>query len=314
MRIACMVVIMFFALNAAQAQYDKLFQVTHLYPKGLYEVHLFNNLWTRTSALNGDFTDHNKRESFFTSWGQYTYGLSERVNVGLDFRFRSVITSEGSTGSTLDALKFQGGGNYSEDGVTGYRRVDLTNLGLRVKYQPLEYVSNFSIEHILFVPLRDDLQSDDGTGFSDWQGGMIWNRFFIDQMVGSKFLLFWQLNLIMENVAVPFVSEDAYYQYGFPITAIGTYILNPKTFLYGLVEAAPIWGYNEANEPGQEQSFVPYAQLGIGAKYFFQPWLQAETIVTRFWDTNQNAEAWSFNLGIRFFGLTKKGRALYLDQ
>ena len=55
----------------------------------------------------------------------------------------SVITSEGSTGSTWDALRFQGGGSYSENGVSGYRRVDLTSLGLRVKYQPLEYISNF---------------------------------------------------------------------------------------------------------------------------------------------------------------------------
>lgn len=296
----------------AFAQYDRLFQVAHLYPEGLYEVHVFNNLWSRatSSELNGPFTT---RESFFTSWGQFTYGLSERVNVGLDLRFRSVIKTENSAGNLFDALQFQGGGNFVEDGVTGYRRVDLTSLGLRVKYQPIEYVPNFSIEHILFLPLNNNLTGDDETGFADWQAGAIWNRFFTDQMIGSKFLMFWQLNLIAENLAVPFFpSEDAYYQYGFPITAIGTYIINSKTFVYGLAEVAPLWGSSqEMNREIVRTSFVPYTQLGIGAKYFFRPWLQSEAIVTRFWDTTDNAQAWSFNLGIRFFGLTKRAKDQY---
>lgn len=305
-----MVVLMICGLQLnTEAQYDRLFQVTHLYPKGLYEVHVFNNLFTREVKINGS-DEFNQRESFFTSWGQFTYGLSERVNIGLDIRLRSVVKTVNSNGEFFDALKFQGGGNFQEGNVTGYRRVDFTNIGLRVKYQPLEFIPNFSVEHILFLPLGDDLEGNDETGFADWQAGVIWNRFFIDQMIGSKFLLFTQLNLIFEDIAVPFTDEEAYYQYGFPITLIGTYIVNNKTFLYGLLESAPIWGTNQnANE--RTTRFTPYTQFGIGGKYFFRPWLQTELLVTRFSDRTPEARTWNLNLGIRIFGLTRKAREEY---
>jgi len=297
------------SIEQVHGQYDRLFQVSHLYPKGLYEVHVFNNLFTREVKIDGSEV-YNQRESFFTSWGQYTYGLSEKVNIGLDLRFRSVIKTVNSNGHFFDALKFQGGGNFDEGDVTGYRRVDLTNLGLRVKYQPIDWMPNLSIEHILFLPLGNDLEGNDETGFADWQAGVIWNRFFIDQMIGSNFLLFTSMNLLFEDIAVPFTDEDAYYQYGFPITVIGTYIVNQKTFVYGLLESAPIWGTSQ-NNGERDTQFTPYSQIGIGAKYFIQPWLQTELLVTRFSDRTPESRTWNLNFGLRFFGLTKKARKEY---
>jgi hypothetical protein len=303
----------FLLLSTSQldAQYDRLYQVSHLYPKGLYEVHLFNNHFTRAVKTNGS-DDYNQRESFYTLWAQVTYGLTDRFNVGLDLRVRSVVRTEGSVGNFFDALRFRGGGNFNEDGVTGYRRVDATNLGLRVKYQPLDFMPNFSIEHILFVPLADDLEGNDFTGFADWQAGIIWNRMFIDQMIGSNFLLFTELDFIVEDVVVPFLDEDAYYQVGFPMTIIGTYLASSKSFFYGMLQVAPTWGTNTFSDGrDRETRFVPYTQIGAGAKYFFQPWLQTELLISKFYDVTPNANTWTVNLGLRVFGLTAKARREY---
>ena len=50
---------------------------------------------------------------------------------------------------------------------------------------------------------------------------------------------------------------------------------------------------------------------GAGAKYFFQPWLQTELLISRFYDVTPNANTWTVNLGLRVFGLTAKARREY---
>ena len=283
---------------------EEVFQVSHIYPKGVFEVHLFNSYFSRKSKIDND--SYNKRESFYSAIGQFTYGLSSRLNLGIDLRLRSVSVSEGFEEPFFNALKFRNGGNFSEGNHSGYRRVALSELGLRAKYQPVSYLKDFSIQHTLYLPLRTDLEGNDDTGFADWQAGIFLTQFFMDRLIGSKFLLFTELDLSFEDVGVPlFEPENAYYQYGFPLTFIGSYIINSRNFIYGLVNAAPTWGVNYTKESDEHKSsFVPYAQLGLGYKVFVKNF-QFELLWTRFFDTTENAHASTVNLGIRVFGKLK---------
>ena len=166
----------------ANAQVEDAFQISNLYQKGVYEVHLFNNYFSRSFKTNGSST-FNNRENFFTTTGQFTYGLSDRLNVGIDFRLRSVTRLEGEQGELFEALNFKNIGRFNENGISGYQRAALSSIGPRIKYQPFKQFTNFSIQQTVFIPVESNLNGDQSTGFLDWETGI----FFYSILYGSTF-------------------------------------------------------------------------------------------------------------------------------
>ena len=287
---------------SAQSDSDR-YLVSNLYDKGEFEIHLFNNYYSK-KAKRGIVGEYNFRQNFFTSNLQFLHGIHARLNWGLDLKMRSVTEFQGVLQPTFEALKFKNDGFTDGPDGTGYSRTGLTALGLRIKYSPVKRLPNLSIQNTLYLPLADELEGGhgSGTGFIDWGGPSFYTQVFLDSEMTAKTSLFIEVSAIVENMGSAFFQNaSGYYQLSTPLTVIFSYYPQWRHTLYALFNAAPQWGnaYDE-NTDQTTVSYVPYNQFGLGYKYFITRRILAEGIFTRFFDVEPNAKIYTYNLGIRY--------------
>lgn len=287
-----------FSFSAVQAQSSKYF-VSKIYPKGDFEVHMFNNYYSQVDDLGAV-----GRTSFFTSSTQFLYGVGKRINVVLNLKIRSVNQNLSDSAPYFEALKFKNDGFTSNNsGNTGYSRTGLTALGAGIKYQPFNNLANISFQHSLLIPIGSELEGNDETGWIDWSKPSFYNQFYYDSMFGDKFSLFTEFSIILENMSgAMFKKNSGFYQFSTPITLILNYYVTRTSTIYVLANAAPRWAHQVNEELLRISSSDPYNQFGIGYKLFLNSKLELEFLYTTFNSSVAGRNASTANFGIRYIG------------
>ncbi len=245
--------------------------------KGGYELKWFNNLYTQLTPGDGPM---DRRESYFTSLVNFVYGFSDRINLGFDLRYRR-YSSHIAPASPLKVFTFSD---------ATFSRSVLATFGPKVRFSPMKYWSNFSVQSAVWFPLRDDLDGRGGLPWIDWAGPTWWTQFFNDFDVGTRFSLFTELDFLWEDIGQ--LQHGRINRISTPVTGIFSYFPNSKTTLYTMVNFSPYWS------PDLDYFFQP----GLGTKYQFSPRLELEILYTFF--TNSflqeiGGRASTFNLGVR---------------
>ena len=249
------------AVPVSGANNSARYVVSSTIPRGTYEFKIFNNRYSQEAQ--------GERSTFFTSTLQALYGASNRINVGINARYRTV--------------------NYTRDEMNEGRS-GLTAIGPQIRVAPFEALPNFSIQSSFTFALGDDLTGARGTDrFIDWDGPVSFTQFFNDFPIGNDFSVFAEVDLLVEDIG----GDDRLNRVSTPVTGIFSYFPTPKTTLYGLASYSPFW----------QETYAYFYQLGAGAKYQFTPALELELLATAFDNdflSSVGGSAGTLNLGLRF--------------
>jgi len=246
--------------------------------KGSFEFKIFNNLYSQKTGTREALSD---RSSFFTTSLSTFYGLSNRLNVGLNTRFRKVRNNP------LPSSPFSVFGSGGE----GSSRSGLTAIGPQIRYAPVPKWKNFSIQSSFVFPVGSELTGNDTKPFIDWNGATSTTQFFNDFSIGSKFSLFTEIDFIVEDIGSK--DEGRLNRISTPATVIFSYVPSNKLTIYALSGYSPFW----------QSDFDYFRQFGAGAKYQFTPNFELELLYTDFSNkflAETGGQAQTINLGIRF--------------
>ncbi len=273
------------------------FYASNLYGKGQFEINFFNNYYSQVDEdLRGDPIS---RYDFLTSLVQLTYGWSESLNLGVDLRFRSVSQNLEDPSLKFESLQFSNTGTRFIDGIeSGYQRVGLTALNLRVKYKPFRQFRYLTTQQTISIPL---LFKEEGKGFIDWTGFSFQHQFIYDREIGRDFAIYLEGGFLIENINKAIINRgDGFNQYTLPLSAIFSYFPSKDWTIYALYNVAPQL-YHSVINLSSFSSYGYYQQLGIAMKYFIHPALQVETLITGFYSGNEGRTAATYNFGLRYF-------------
>lgn len=249
--------------------------VSSTIPRNTTETKIFNNLYTqRTRNEMGDFAE---RATFFTTITSFVYGLTHRVNIGFDLRYR--------------AVRYGAPGNFPLGALADPTRQGITTIGPKVRFAPVPQWGNFSIQSAFWIPTSRNLTGRDGGRFIDWDGPTWWTQVFNDMPIGQRFSLFTEIDFMWEDIGS--AEQGRINRISTPATVIMSYFPNKKTTLYTLGSFSPFW----------QQNFDYFFQLGVGSKYQFTPDLELELSYTYFSNKFLLAnmgQAGTYNLGFRF--------------
>lgn len=249
-------------------------------PKGTFEIKGFTNLYNQlTGNGEGPATD---QATFFTQNLTVLYGLRNRFNAGIDFRYRQVSFGP-DTDTRLAVFNLE---------QTASTRQGLTGVGPSIRYAPFTALPNFSVQSTYWFATRDDLAgaSNPDRPFIDFNGDIWFTQIFNDFSLGNNFSLFTELDILWEDIGAS--DEGHINRFSTPVQVIFSYFPNPKTTLYTLGSYSPYW----------QSDFDYFYQAGLGAKYQITSALEVELLYTQF--RNQfirqtNGSASTINLGVR---------------
>lgn len=245
-------------------------------PQGTFEIKVFNNLYSQIDRKNDN------RATFFTSAFNVLYGVTNRFNAGVSGRLRSV-TNHQPAGQVID---FFTGKNVSSS------RIGLTAIGPQVRIAPVPSWPNFSIQSTFTFPIGGQLEGENGDKpFIDWSGAFFQNQFFNDFTLSSKWSLFAEVDLIIEDIS--FNIEQGEFRTSTPVTGILSYFPSPVSTIYAITSFSSFW----------QREFDYFYQLGLGAKYQITPDFEVELLTSYFQNKylpTVNGVAGTYNVGLRY--------------
>ncbi|MGH1364123.1 MAG: DUF547 domain-containing protein [Calditrichia bacterium] len=247
---------------------------------GQLEVKVFNNLYTQTSFFDGDRneTDQNSRSSFFSGITTIFYGLTPRINIGMDVYVRSVRNDDDGS-SPFALFKFDSDQNS---------RTALTQIGPKVKVTPFSNLPSLTFQTTALFALPSNLDGADASQsqpFLDFDGIQWFNQIFYDRSLSDNTLIYFEGGF--------FVRFDSEFEDFFtPLKAIFNYFPSDKVTLYLPTEFTSFW------QEGSVNGY--YAQFGLGAKYQLTSNLEIEGLFTDFSLGKNQGAGQTFNLGFRF--------------
>jgi len=252
--------------------------VSSTIPKGSVEVKLFNNLYSQQTGSVDNLTD---RSTFFSTIISVLYGFNNRLNVGINARYRRVRNDFASS-SPFAVL----GGSDALSARSG-----LTAFGPQIRYAPVPKWQNFSIQSSFVFPIGKDLAGNSEQPYIDWNGPT-WNtQLFNDIAIGNNFSLFTELDFLLEDIGSG--AEGRSNRFSTPVTIIFSYNPIPNLTLYTLGGYSPFW----------QAEYDYFTQVGLGAKYQINRNFELELLYTDFSNKFLNAtggKAATYNFGIRF--------------
>ncbi|WP_235299041.1 DUF547 domain-containing protein [Portibacter marinus] len=248
--------------------------VSSTIPKGQIELKIFNNLYSQVVAREN-------RSTFFTTNTSFLYGINRRFNLGFNTSYRRVLNS-GIPSSPFDVINAPDSGNF---------RQGITSFGPQIRWAPKPEWQNFSIQSRLVFPIGTNLAGGDGEPYIDWGGPSLFNQFFNDRSIGTRFSLFTEFGLHWEDIGK--LSNGRINQVSTPLTGILSYSITTKALIYTLAQFTPYYRI----------PFDYFIQGGIGGKYQFTRNIELELLYTgftnRFLLQNEGGAA-TYNIGFRF--------------
>jgi len=281
-----------------------------LLPTGKWEIKSFNSNYTQTAYFNENGKRENNgggllyfddgsirttanqlRNTFFTSTNQINYGLNSSVNIGLEFWVNSGALSS-SEDSRFKAINFK---------QAAHTRTTLSYIGVKLKFIPIQSISNFSIQSAFLIPVGEDLESHQTTQpFVNWDNYTWMNQFFLDIPLADKWLLFANIDVIWgisRNADLRALRGN---RFTIPVKALLNYFATPRLTLLMQTEYNRIW-QAFGDEDTREVQGAYYFQLGPSVKYQLVPSkLEGELSYGYFLAGNNGQGAGnSLSLGIR---------------
>lgn len=276
------------------------FNAGSLLGKGKMDITLFNTLYTENKQnwLGQEFTGY--RTSFMTHLFQYTIGVTKdrRFNIGLDVSFRSSGRSSDST--------FRGVGQAFAYKNNDSSRVGITNIGLRLKFQPFKNVKDFSLQSTLSFPTIKHPEGSNGVNnggqalfWADWSRTTWWNQFFYTKSFGNKFQLFTELDFLFRFR----LNKNQIGMMDIPASVFFSYFPHKKVTIYAMTQHVHRFTNDiDGNLAKGNDWVIPmnYTASGIGLKFLPVSNLTLEFLYTNFWRGRNSGLGSTFNFGIKF--------------
>ena len=231
------------------------------------------------------------RNTFYTSTNQVNYGLNSSVNIGLEFWVSSSALSS-SEDSRLSSINFN---------QTAHTRTAVSYIGAKLKFIPIQSISNFSMQSSFLIPIGKDLESHQTTQpFVNWDNYTWMNQFFLDIPLADKWLLFANIDVvwgISRNADLKTLRGN---RFTIPVKALLNYFASPRMTILMQTEYNRIWQAFGDKETRQVQGAY-YFQLGPSVKYqLIDSKLESEFSYGYFLSGNNGQGAGnSLSLGIR---------------
>jgi len=279
------------------------FTPSKLLKKGQIEMQLFNNLYTQTAYRdeNREKVELDTRDTYYSGLFYFLVGVSKssRVNVGFDLNLKSVLI-DSAKGSPFKVFQFKN---------TSYSRTALTSLGPKIKFQPFNQVSNFSIQSAFWFPVAEDLESIEELSDYPWMDYHMytwWNQFFYDKTFGTKWQIFTEADLLFRFKAK---NSNTPTHMDVPLSVFVSWFPLNKLTAYYMIQYSPRFQLEKTesyNTEGElEYSVDPfdlisdYAHTGLGLKYQLSKTLNLEASYTYFFTSKNGGAGSTYNLGIR---------------
>lgn len=247
-------------------------------PKNTFELNTFHTLYTSNYGNEAD----GNRGSYFSGLFMFSYGISGRFDIGLDFILKSFRANDIFSSSPFRALEFR----KSVDSVTtpsGSRFVatsdfGLTHLGPRVRFAPFKKIG-LSFEQAFYLPI---------TGIPAGNAvdpALYWvTQFYYDKQFNSKFGLFIALTFWQPIV----LGQQFRFQVPY-LKAFFSWYTTKRFTLYATTTTFTEWG--------------------AGAKFLITPQFEIQALYTYYVPIPGLADVYTgagaknvmtFNLGIRY--------------
>lgn len=241
-----------------------------LYPKGMLEVKIFNNIYTQQS-LDG-FSDFNSRSTYFSSFTQILYGVNHKLNAGFDIVYKSNVTNDLTSNSPFDALRFRKGIEQQQithfsDTLNTYYNRGTAWFAPKIKIQPFSKIFSLSMQQTIYIPVNQNIETN-----------YVWfSQFFYDKVLSRKTSMFVEAHL-WATIRKDFKS--AYFSPN--LKAFISYFPTNRWTIYGMLGST---------------------EVGGGMKYLLTPHFELEILLTEFlpYAFNDGRQASTFNLGFRYF-------------
>lgn len=248
-----------------------------LLDKGQWDIKFFNNLYTETESINKKGVKSDKlRENYFTSTIDIFTGISDNnhLNVGLLLEYRSNTKGGESATSVF---------GFDDDANSRY---GLSSFAPALKWQPIQSISNFSIQSAFHIPIITE-ESDSNGVYLDQTAYTFQNRFFYDYTFPSGD---WQL----------FTELATEYNFGNDKSfANTTYVLAPGVFMsYFPSDKSTVLGFVQHSQRLGDFT-QDFTALGFGGKYQLTDLLNLEVLYSKFVRGTNTGLGQSFNIGLR---------------
>ena len=254
-----------------------------LLKKGQFEVKLFNNLYTQTKYFDTDRIRQNAggRFGFFSSIGQFSYGISPRLNIGFDafFKISSLTPSSSSPFSTFAFNKY----NDSH-------RVGMATLGPKIKFAPFD-VKGLAFQTTVLFPLSKNLEGNGSDQlYLEYQGIQWFQQFLYDKSLGNNFNIFGEFSLWTKIDTKNDSIKNS--SFSTPMKIFPSYFATDWLSFYLMSEWTPTWG------DGGISAF--YLQSGAGAKFQITKRFEMELLYSSFWFGKNGGAGQTYNIGMRY--------------
>ncbi len=271
-----------------------------LLKKGQTDITLFNTIYTQSKSNWNGQRFSGFRESFYTHSLQGTYGISKngRFNIGGEINFKASAKSTDSTASSVTAPL-----EYMNNDSTRY---GISNIGLRLKFQPFKEVNEFSIQSTFSIPtvktpegLTDNDTPENSRYFLDWDRYVWWNQFFYSKSF-SDFQVFSSVETLFRFGKNDKQSSSV----DLPAKIFFSYFPTKKITTYVMTEHVPRFRYNANTTPESLADLNThsgyYTASGAGFKYQIGEKLNIELLYTNFWRSKYAGLGNTFNIGFKY--------------
>jgi hypothetical protein len=288
-----------YALNDIQNAQQIRFIPDRILTNGEYEIRLIENYYTQSA--DNPISDINTRTSALTHWLNVIIGSRRNYNIGFVAKARS-ITVDGSNGvfNYLNGIHIRNRSISTFNGVASYQRVALTAIGPQLRYRPnWKLRGNSQMVHTLMIPTGDFLEGTSNRGFIDWDGFSLYNQWLYNYDITTKTNLFYDIGLHIENIdGRVFNGTGGNVNISTPVTLIYHYYPAPKWTLLTIATLGPRIALKNNNE--FEVEFNPFGQVGVGLRRYLSYSVEAEIILTQFFNDSLRDNAQMINLGFRY--------------
>ena len=271
-----------------------------LLKKGQLDLTLFNTIYTQSKSNWAGQRFSGFRESFYTHSLQGTYGISKkgRFNIGGEINFKASAKSSDSTAASVTAPL-----DYMNNDST---RFGISNVGIRLRFQPFKEVSDFSIQSTFSIPtvknaegVSGDENPENNRYFLDWDRYVWWNQFFYSKSF-SDFQIFTSVETLFRFGRNDQQSSSV----DIPAKIFFSYFPTDKITAYVMTEHVPRFRYNsnvtEESIADQNTHSGFYTASGGGFKYQVGQQLNIELLYTNFWRSKYAGLGNTFNIGVKY--------------
>ncbi len=284
------------ALNDIDVQdQPQRYRASVLLDRKSVELKIFNSMYTER-RFDG-FEKFNSRSTYFSSYTQFLYGWSDKINVGGDLVIKSNVVNDLASSFPLETLNFKNANTYktidckdtdinispfSKCKDNSMQRFDtlryadgqviqtssaagLAHIGPKIKFNPIRKWANLSLQQTLYIPIQ---KAVDGQLIS-------FTQLFYDKPIKDHSQLF-----IEASLWTPFTPD---------------FNINPFLKIF--------YSYFPTNKwTVYAMTSVPL-EIGAGTKYFITPNIEIEFLYTYYLPIDYflgDKRPVTFNIGIRY--------------